>query len=111
MVSEGFYDLTVGRTNCVLSTAVYQATLEISGNTYQQNFYTGTTLTDVPTEAQWIEALENLLTTIPGVGSYNFDVVNNKIVVKSDCDGNTDDLKDSEFIIGLNIDYDIYCET
>ena len=111
MVSEGFTDLTSGNTNCVLSTAIYTAFVEISGNTYQEQFFTGTTLTDVPTESEWIESLENILSGITGVGSYTFDTVNNTVTVKSFCDGTEDELQDSEFIIGLTIDYDIYCET
>ena len=111
MVSEGFNDLTSGNTNCVLSSATYVAFVEISGNTYEASFFTGTTLNDVPTEAQWIEALESILSGITGVATYTFDTVNNKVTVKSSCEGTEDSLSDSEFIIGLTIDYDIYCQT
>lgn len=110
MVYEGFYDLTSGDTNCVLSSATYIAFVEVSGVTYEDSFFTGTTLSGVPTEAQWVESLESIISGITGVDTYTFDTVNNKIVVKSTCDGTTDDLKDSEFIVGLTIDYDIYCE-
>lgn len=111
MVYEGFYDLTSGNTNCVLSSATYTAFVEVSGNTYEDTFFTGTTLSGVPTEAQWIESLETILSGVTGVSTYTFDTVNNKVTVKSSCDGTEDDLADSEFIIGLTIDYDIYCES
>jgi hypothetical protein len=111
MVSEGFNDLTSGNTNCVLSSATYTAFVEISGNTYEDEFFTGTTLSGVPTEAQWIQSLESILSGVTGVSTYTFDTVNNTVTVKSSCDGNEDELQDSEFIIGLTIDYDIYCET
>jgi hypothetical protein len=111
MVSEGFNDLTSGNTNCVLSSAIYTAFVEISGNTYEQEFFTGTTLSGVPTEAQWIESLESILSGVTGVSTYTFDTINNTVTVKSTCDGTEDELQDSEFIIGLTIDYDIYCET
>ena len=110
MVNEGFYDLTTGNTNCVLSAATYIATIEVSGNTYQQSFYTGTTLTDVPSESQWVDALESILSGITGVASYTVNPQTNIIEVKSDCDGNTDPLSDSEFIVGLRIEYNIICE-
>ena len=110
MVNEGFYDLTTGNTNCVLSAATYIATIEVSGNTYQQSFYTGTTLTDVPTESQWVDALESILSGITGVATYTVNPQTNIIEVKSDCDGNTDPLSDSEFIVGLRIEYNIICE-
>ena len=111
MVNEGFYDLTTGNTNCVLSAATYIATIEVSGNTYQQSFYTGTTLTDVPSESQWVDALESILSGITGVASYTVNPQTNIIEVKSDCDGNTDPLSDSEFIVGLRIEYNIICES
>lgn len=111
MVNEGFYELTSGNTNCVLSSATYTAFVEISGNTYTQSFFTGTTLSGVPTESQWIQSLETILSGITGVGSYTFDTVNNIVTVKSDCNGSEDDLKDSEFIFGLTIDYNINCIT
>lgn len=111
MVNEGFYDLTTGNTNCLLSAATYVATVEISGNTYQQSFYTGTTLTDVPTESQWVDALETILSGITGVGSYTVNPQTNIIEVLSDCDGNTDPLSDSEFIVGIKINYNIFCQT
>jgi hypothetical protein len=111
MLNEGFYDLTSGNTNCVLSNAIYTATVEISGNTYTENFYTGTTLSDVPSESLWVDTIENILSGITGVGSYTVNPITNVIEIKSECDGTTDQLSDSEFISGLIIDYDIYCET
>lgn len=111
MVYEGFYDLTTGNTNCVLSSATYTAFVEISGVTYQQNFFTGTTLSGVPTESQWIQSLESILSGVTGVSTYTFDTINNKVIVKSVCNGTDDELADSEFVIGLTINYDIYCET
>jgi len=111
MVNEGFYDLTTGNTNCVLSAATYIATIEVSGNTYQQSFYTCATLTDVPSESQWVDALESILSGITGVASYTVNPQTNIIEVKSDCDGNTDPLSDSEFIVGLRIEYNINCES
>jgi len=111
MVSEGFYDLTTGNTNCILSSATYTAFVEVSGTTYTQPFFTGTTLSGVPTESQWIQALETILSGVTGVSTYTFDTVNNVVTVKSVCNGTEDDLSDSEFVIGLTIDYNINCET
>ncbi len=111
MVNEGFYDLTTGNTNCVLSSATYTATIDISGNTYEQDFYTGTTLNDVPTESDWVDALEGILSGITGVGSYTVNPSTNTIQVKSYCDGNENTLSDSEFIMGLSIEYNINCES
>lgn len=111
MLNEGFYDLTTGNTNCVLSSATFVASVEISGNTYQQSFYTGTTINDVPSETLWVETLENIISGVTGVGSYTINATTNSIQIKSFCDGNVNSLSDSEFVVGLNILYDIYCVT
>lgn len=111
MLNEGFYDLTSGNTNCVLSSATFRATIEVSGNTYSQDFYTGTTLSDVPSESLWVDTIESILSGITGVSEYIVNPVTNTIQVKSSCDGTTDQLSDSEFITGLTIEYDIYCES
>jgi hypothetical protein len=111
MLNEGFYDLTTGNTNCVLSSATFVASVEISGNTYQESFYTGTTINDVPSESLWVETLENIISGVTGVQTYTINATTNTIQVKSECDGNIDSLSDSEFVVGLNILYDIYCVT
>ena len=111
MVSEGFNDLTSGNTNCVLTSAEYIAVVEVSGNTHQQSFYTGTTLTDVPSESLWVQTLESILSGITGISSYTIDATTNLIEIVSTCDGDVDVLSDSEFILGLKIEYDIYCVT
>ena len=111
MVNEGFYDLTTLNTNCVLSAATYTAFVEISGNTYMDTFYTGTTLSDVPSTNLWAQTLEGIISGVTGVGVYTVNLSTNTIQVKSDCDGDVDGFSDSEFVVGLTIDYDIYCET
>ena len=111
MLNEGFYDLTTGNTNCVLSSATFVASVEISGNTYQESFYTGTTINDVPSESLWVETLESIISGVTGVGTYTINATTNSIQVKSTCDGDVDSLSDSEFVVGLNILYDIYCVT
>lgn len=111
MLNEGFYDLTTGNTNCILSSSTFVASVEISGNTYQQSFYTGITINDVPSESLWVETLENIISTVTGVGSYTINLTTNTIQVKSFCDGDINSLSDSEFVVGLNILYDIYCVT
>ena len=81
------------------------------GNTYEDVFYTGTTLTDVPTESVWVDALEGILSGITGVGSYVINPTTNSVVVKSYCDGTENTLSESEFIVGLKINFNIFCQT
>jgi hypothetical protein len=111
MVSEGFNDLTSGNTNCILTSAEYIAVIQVSGNTYEQSFYTGTTLNDVPSESLWVQTLESILSGITGISTYTIDATTNTVKVVSTCDGDVDVLSESEFILGLKIEYDIYCVT
>jgi hypothetical protein len=111
MVNEGFTDLTVGHDNCVLSSTTYVAQVEISGNTYQQTFYTGTTLNDIPSDNLWVQTLEGIISGITGVDIYTLNLTTNSIVVKSECSGDSNALANSEFIVGLKINFDIFCET
>ena len=106
MLNEGFNDLTSGNTNCVLSSATYVAEAVISGITYQQSFYTGTTLLDIPTDQQWYDTVETLLLTVPGVSSVTVD--NNSSVISIQTEG---ELANQQVVIDLIIQYDINCET
>ena len=62
-------------------------------------------------ESDWVDALEGILSGITGVGSYTVNPSTNTVEVKSDCDGNENTLSDSEFIMGLSINYNIKCES
>lgn len=111
MVNEGFYDLTSGNTNCVLSSATYTAFVEVSGNTYTENFYTGSTLSDVPSNNLWVQTLESIVSGITGVSEYTINQVTNTVRLFSECNGDVNVLSDSEFLMGIIINFDIYCET
>jgi len=58
-----------------------------------------------------VDALEGILSGITGVGSYTVNPSTNVIEVKSYCDGDENTLSDSEFIMGLSIEYNINCES
>jgi len=116
MLNEGFLDVTSGRTNCVLDTAVFNANVSITGSTGWVSgdtvpFYTATTLNSVPTDSLWINTVEGILNGISEVGSVTIDLLNNTIIIKSDCDGDSDPLKGARISIKLQITYDVNCVT
>jgi len=116
MLNEGFLDVTSGRTNCVLNTAEFNAVVSITGSTGWVSgdtvpFYTATTLNSVPTDTQWINTVEGILNGISEVGSVTIDLLNNTIIIKSDCDGDSDPLKGATIKIQLQITYDVNCVT
>ena len=106
MLNEGFNDLTSGNTNCGLVSAVYVAEVVVSGVTYQQSFFTGTTLLDVPTDQQWYDAVEALLLTVPGVSAVTVDSTSSVISIQTE-----GDLANQQVVIDLIIQYDINCES
>jgi hypothetical protein len=106
MLNEGFNDLTSGNTNCLLSSAVYVAEVVVSGNTYQQSFYTGTTLLDIPTDQDWYNTVETLLLTVPGVSAVSVDTNSSVITIQTE-----GDLANQQVVIDLIIQYDINCES
>jgi hypothetical protein len=104
MLNEGFNDLTSGNTNCLLSAATYVAEVIVSGNTYQQPFYTGTTLLDIPTDQNWYDTVETLLLTIPGVSAVSIDTNSSVITIQTE-----GDLANQQVTIELVINYNINC--
>jgi copper chaperone CopZ len=104
MLNDGYYDLTSGNTNCLLSAATFVAQVEISGVTYSQSFYTGTTLLDIPTDTLWYDTVETLLLTVPGVSSVTIDTSSSVVTIQTD-----GELANQQVIIDLIIQYDINC--
>jgi hypothetical protein len=109
MLNEGFYDLTNGTgIDCSLNSAVFQTEITVSGVSYADQFYTATTLNDVPGDNQYTASISGLLDSISGISSYSFDLINNKVTVFSDCEsGNI--LESQTLCFNLSIDYDITC--
>jgi hypothetical protein len=106
MLNEGYNDLTSGNTNCQLSAATYVAEVVVSGVTYQQAFYTGTTLLDIPTDQNWYDTVEALLLTVTGVSAVSVDTTSSVITIQTE-----GDLANQQVVIDLIIQYDINCES
>lgn len=111
MLNEGFIDLTMDYTNCVLSSATFTCDITINGSAFTQTFYTATTLNDIPQDTLWKSTIEDILSSIDQVGYYDVDLVDNEIIIKSNCDGSTDPLGGKEIEIDLGIEYNINCES
>ena len=78
--------------------------IEVSGVTYSQSFYTGTTLLDIPTDTQWYDTVETLLLTVPGVSSVTIDTSSSVVTIQTN-----GVLANQQVIIDLIIQYDINC--
>lgn len=109
MLNEGFYDLTNGSgIDCTLNSAIFQTDITVSGVSYTDQFYTATTLNDVPGDNTYTASISGLLDSIEGISSYTFDLLNNKVTVFSDCDGGNI-LENETICFSVSIDYDITC--
>ena len=111
MLNEGYLDLTVGHQNCTLVNAVFYAIVDFSGGTMtppyhvENPFYTGTTLGDYPSAQDWMNAIDEILKTIPQIESFTLDINQNLITIISDCK----ELKNVYFRLSTKIVYEICC--
>jgi uncharacterized protein (DUF2141 family) len=111
MLNEGFYDLTEGRTGCVLNSAIFTAKVSVSplGLTTSETFYTSTSLVNPPSDNLYYDSITQLLLTVPGVGSVTVNPTENIITIET-AKGNTT-LEGQEIVIDLIIVYNIICLT
>ena len=109
MLNEGYFDLTSGNTSCDLISATFTAKVSVnpSGIVASQNFFTSTSLVQVPTDNDWYNTVRTLLLGIPGVGNVIIDQLNNQITIETS--RNNTSLEGEEIVIDLIINYNIIC--
>jgi len=116
-LNEGFSDLvnaefsgstTILNPKCSLNSAIFtvEYTLEPSGLTDNNSFYTGYTRTDVPTDSVYVEAIKSLVEVIPGIDSVSYDLVTNTLNIIAEPDNS---ITSQVLTINLKIIYDISC--
>jgi len=109
MLNEGFVDLTSTNNGCELVNATFTAKVSVnpSGVVATQNFFTSTSLVQVPTDNQWYDTLRTLLLGISGVGNVSIDQLNNQITIETS--RNNSSLDGQEIVVELIIVYNIIC--
>jgi uncharacterized protein (DUF2141 family) len=109
MFNEGYFDLTETNIDCELISANFTAKVSVNplGIIESQNFFTSTSLIQVPTDNQWYDTIRTLLLGIPGIGNVIIDPINNQITIETSA-GDTS-LENQEIVIDLVIEYDIIC--
>jgi uncharacterized protein (DUF2141 family) len=108
MLNEGFVDLTSVNEGCVLNSAVFIAKVSVdpTGLTYTNSFYTATTLNQAPSDNLWYNTLTSLLTSVPGIQSVTIDALSNKITIQTTVGG---PLNNQIITVDVLIEYDITC--
>lgn len=109
MLNEGYLDIISGYTGCSFNSAELICEIDINGSAYTQTFYTATTLNDVPQDSAWQSVIENILSGIPQIESYEINLLNNTLTIYSNCDGDEDPLSDADFSLGFSVVYDVTC--
>ncbi|MGA1048733.1 MAG: hypothetical protein ACO3UU_12055, partial [Minisyncoccia bacterium] len=111
MLNDGFFELTSGNTNCSLITATYTANVTInpSGLSLLNTFYTGTTLNDVPNNTLWFFTIKSMLESVSGVTKVIINEATNQFIIET-TDGENS-LNSQQVLVELTIVYDIICET
>jgi uncharacterized protein (DUF2141 family) len=109
MLNEGFVDLTSLNEGCVLNSAVFAAKVSVdpTGLTYTNTFFTATTLNQAPSDNLWYSTLTSLLTSIPGIQSVTIDALSNKITIQTTVGG---PLNNQIITVDVLIEYDITCK-
>jgi hypothetical protein len=109
MLNEGFFELTSENTSCDLISATFTAKVSVnpSGIIATENFFTSTSLVQVPTDNDYYDTIRTLLLEIPGVGNVIIDQLNNQITIETN--RNNTSLQGEEIVIELIIVYDIIC--
>jgi hypothetical protein len=116
-LNEGFSDLvnmefsgstTITNPKCNLNSAIFttEYTLEPSGITSGNTFYTGYTRTDVPTDSVYVDSIVNLVSAIPGIDDVSYDLITNTINIIA---VSGDSITSQVLTINLKIAYDISC--
>jgi len=110
MLNQGFNDLTFGKTGCSLLQSVFNLKISVnpSGYTMNENFFTGYTLNSAPSDSLYIDTLEEMLLNVPGVGGVTINSETNQLVINTIPGDNT--LTGQKIKIELIISYDILCD-
>jgi Leucine-rich repeat (LRR) protein/uncharacterized protein (DUF2141 family) len=109
MLNEGFKDLTVGQTGCNLLQSVFDIKISVnpSGYSVNESFFTGYTLNSVPSDNLYINTLREMLLNIPGVGGVIVNGDTNQLTINTIPGDDT--LIGQQIIVELVINYDILC--
>ena len=106
MLNQGFQDLTVGEISCKLVLAQFNLLLNVGSSAFTNNFFTTTTLSQYPTDQQYVDALNSLLSGITGIGSIVLNPDTNTVSINTDC---ARTLSADTISIGIRIDYNVCC--
>ena len=86
MLNQTFVELTNGQSNCLMNLAYFYVDIEVGTTATTLDLYTSTSLTDVPTNLQYAQIVQNYLNSLGVFGSLIVDYESGRIVINSLCD-------------------------
>jgi hypothetical protein len=86
MLNQTFVELTDGQINCVMDLAYFYVDIEVGTTATTIDLYTSESLTDVPTNLQYAQLVQNYLNSLGVFGSLIVDYESGRIVINSLCD-------------------------
>ncbi len=114
MGKEGFEEIlnsgyqtfvaNISGTGCTLNECVYNYDINYNGQHASGSFYTGNTMTDVPSDFLWASVIEEVVSNFVGVTNVTVNPLENLISITTD--GTTDEVVS----IDLNLDFDVDCD-
>jgi hypothetical protein len=108
MYVEGYFDSISDDYNCVLDSAIFIAQITVGDDVTSFPFYFSNSLTDYPSDNQWLNTVESILEGYPNIGDVIIDYVGNTITINTNCD--PESLFNTNVIVRLRIEYFISCE-
>jgi hypothetical protein len=96
-------DLTSGYTNCYINYYTLECNINLNGSAFTQTVL-------VENDSGWQQSIETILSSIPEVGDYQIDLLNNTLFIASNCQVGEDPLGNAGFSLALVVEYDISCE-
>ena len=107
LLNIGYLQLvdSVGGSGCTLTSAVFNYDISYNGQVATGSFYTGYTMTDIPSDFYWGEVIEDVVINLVGISKVEVDVLNNTISITTN-----GEVCDEMVSISVYIDYDIDCD-
>ena len=108
MYIEGYFDSISDDYNCVLDSATFIAQVTVGNDITSLPFYSSNSLTQYPSDNQWLEFVKSILQDYPNIGDVIIDYAGNTITINTNCD--PESLFNTNVIVRLRIEYFISCE-
>jgi len=108
---DGYVSAISANTGCDINNAVFTSNVYVNNVLYQDIFYTANTLTEVLniSDNYWYDSIKGVLMSVYGIGEVVVDIVNNQIIINTNCNLPNNILAGASILIDLQIDYDINC--